>query len=308
MSPEQLSRRKAIAALSATAAVVLAGDRSANRKPAFHGRTENCAGPTYSATGPNAELYGADEGYPLPDVMEARRRGDPWEPKYRVAAFSHLDQIYPTRGVERAGTPSKFKCSTAEIYYDFRGSRFSLADYRARNAITGLLIAKDDHILFEQYQYARTDRDRFVSQSMVKSITGLLIGIAVSEGAIGSVDDTPERYVAGFRGTEYGRTPIRDLLHMSSGVDFGEGRNGGADLNRLWNDMGIAFPNTKIGTSKASRNSIGASRHGERDFTMPASNPTCWGWCFTMRSKDRRATICARRYGSRSVRKRRPDG
>jgi hypothetical protein len=97
MSPEQLSRRKAIAALSATAAVVLAGDRSANRKPAFHGRTENCAGPTYSATGPNAELYGADEGYPLPDVMEARRRGDPWEPKYRVAAFSHLDQIYPTR-------------------------------------------------------------------------------------------------------------------------------------------------------------------------------------------------------------------
>ena len=83
---------------------------------------------------------------------------------------------------------------------------------------------------------------------MVKSIVGLLIGIAIAEGAIKSVDDTPEAYVPGFRGTEYGRTPIRDLLHMSSGVDFGETRDGGRDLNRLWNGMGIAFPTTKIGT------------------------------------------------------------
>jgi len=83
---------------------------------------------------------------------------------------------------------------------------------------------------------------------MVKSMIGLLIGIAVSEGAIKSVDDTPETYVPGFRGSEYGRTPIRDLLHMSSGVDFGENRDGGRDLNRLWNDMGIAFPSTKKGT------------------------------------------------------------
>lgn len=72
---------------------------------------------------------------------------------------------------------------------------------------------------------------------MVKSITGMLIGIAISEGAIKSVDDIPETYVPGFRGTEYGGTPIRDLLHMSSGVDFGEDKEGGRDLNRLWNDM-----------------------------------------------------------------------
>jgi CubicO group peptidase (beta-lactamase class C family) len=65
----------------------------------------------------------------------------------------------------------------------------------------------------------------------------LLIGIAVSEGAIGSVNDTPDAYVPGFRGTEYGRTPIRDLLHMSSGVEFGENQHEGRDLDRLWRDM-----------------------------------------------------------------------
>lgn len=188
------------------------------------------------------------EGYPLPDVMDARRQGDPWEPKYRVAAFTHIDRIYRTRPVERAAAPWHFKCSRAEIYYDFRADRFSPLDYMSRNPVTGLLIAKDDRILFERYQYARTDRDRFVSQSMVKSIIGLLIGIAISEGAIKSVDDVAETYVSGFRGSEYGSTPIRDLLHMSSGVDFGETRDDGRDLNRLWNGMGIAFPATKIGT------------------------------------------------------------
>jgi len=72
---------------------------------------------------------------------------------------------------------------------------------------------------------------------MVKSIIGMLIGLAVSEGAIKSVDDPAQTYVPGLKGSEYGRTPIRDLLHMSSGVDFGEERDGGRGLNRLWGDM-----------------------------------------------------------------------
>ena len=90
---------------------------------------------------------------------------------------------------------------------------------------------------------------------MVKSITGLLIGIAVAEGAIKSVDDTAETYVSGFRGSEYGKTPIRDLLHMSSGVDFGEDRDGGSDLNRLWRDMVIG-PSLCSGSPKGTIGSI----------------------------------------------------
>lgn len=248
-SPCLLSRRQVVAGLAGTAACGSAAWQSAAVESALNGaRAETCVGPTFFQTGPDAALYGAAEGYPVPDVGEARLQGNPWEPKYRVGAFSHLDEIYATRRVERAATPRTFKCSTAEVYYEFRDNRFSPIDYMSRNPVTGLLIAADDRILFERYQYGRTDRDRFVSQSMVKSITGLLVGIAVSEGTIKSVDDVAESYVPGFRGSEYGRTPIRDLLHMSSGVDFGEERDGGRDLNRLWNDMGIAFPGTAKGT------------------------------------------------------------
>jgi len=228
MSREQhVSRRAALAGLAATCGAGLIRRASAEE-----------AGPNFSPTGPNAELYGAAAGYPVPNPAKARWQGNPWQPADRVGAFTHIDDIYPTRQVKRAAMPWAFRRAPAELSDSFRAE---VTGYLARNPVSGLLIAKDDQILFENYQYGRTDRDRFVSQSMVKSITGLLTGIAISEGTIKSVDDTAETYVPGFRGSEYGRTPIRDLLHMSSGVDFGEEADGGRDLNRLWLDMVAGF-------------------------------------------------------------------
>jgi CubicO group peptidase (beta-lactamase class C family) len=57
---------------------------------------------------------------------------------------------------------------------------------------------------------------------MAKTVIGLLIGIAVKDGAIRSVDDPAEVYVPGLKGSEYGRTPIKALLQMASGVTFSE--------------------------------------------------------------------------------------
>jgi CubicO group peptidase (beta-lactamase class C family) len=207
--------------------------------------TKTGVGPIFSLSGPNAELYGAADRYPIPNPTLARLQGNPYEPKYRVGAFSHFDELFPTRRIERARTPWAFKYERADIRYFYKRNQSSLTDYLSRNPVTGLLIAKDDRILFESYQYARTDRNRLISQSMAKSIMGILIGIAISEGAIKSVDDIAQTYVPGFEGTEYGKTPIRDLLHMSSGVDFGEERDGSRDLNRLWRDMVLGLGPTK---------------------------------------------------------------
>jgi CubicO group peptidase (beta-lactamase class C family) len=224
--PLAISRRTVIGGVAATCAVGMAGPTAAS--------AEEITGPVFSPSGPNAELYGAPEGYPIPNVATARRQGNPWEPRDRVGAFTHIDAIYPTRLVKRAAAPWTWKRAPAALSDPFRDR---VTGYLSRNPVTGLLVARDDQILFEHYQYGRTDRDRFVSQSMVKSITGLLIGIAVADGTIKSVDDLPEAYVPGFKGSEYGATAIRDLLHMSSGVEFGEAQENGRDLNRLWRDM-----------------------------------------------------------------------
>jgi CubicO group peptidase (beta-lactamase class C family) len=173
-------------------------------------------GPIFSNTGPDAAAYyGAAEGFPLGTLATASQM------RYLVASYSHFDELTPARIVARAGAPWSFKRSAEpEIFYSFLGKRHTIVDYLSRYPTTGLLLARDDTIVFERYQYARSDRDRFLSQSMAKTITAMLIGIAVADGAIKSIDDDVATYVAGLAGTEYGKTPIRALLHMSSGVDF----------------------------------------------------------------------------------------
>jgi CubicO group peptidase (beta-lactamase class C family) len=212
---------------------------------------EDGAGPVFSPSGPNGELYGAAEGFPIADRTLAHQPGEPHEAKYRVGAYSHFDDIYPTHRIKCAAAPWTFKRSQTDVRYYYWGNRSSVAEYLSRNPVTGLLIAKDDQILVEHYQYGRTDRDRLISQSMAKSITAMLVGIAIGEGAIKSVDDAAETYVPGFMDTEYGKTPIRDLLHMSSGVEFGETQDGQRDLNRLWIDMVLG-----LGPTKGTINSI----------------------------------------------------
>jgi CubicO group peptidase (beta-lactamase class C family) len=191
------------------------------------------AAPVYSATGPDADAYGAAEGFPLGTKATSN------QVQHLVATYSHYDEIFPARVVRHAAQPWSFRRAATElkVTYAFQSNVYSLADYLGRNPTTALLVAKDDTILFEHYQYARTDRDRFLSQSMAKTIVAMLIGIAVSEGAITSIDDVVATYVPELAGTEYGKTALRDLLHMASGVAFTETYDGKDDIARLGYDL-----------------------------------------------------------------------
>jgi CubicO group peptidase (beta-lactamase class C family) len=177
------------------------------------------AGPRYRADGKNADTYGRNEGYPACTGMAYAR-----EDRCLVWALSHFDAVFPARVIAAPKTPSVLARAASEpsIRYRFAGQTSTLDQYLGRRPVTGFLIAKGDTILVERYQYARTDRHRLTSFSMAKTITALLIGIAVKEGAIRSIDDLAEIYVPGLKGTEYGRTPIKALLQMSSGVAFSE--------------------------------------------------------------------------------------
>lgn len=191
------------------------------------------AAPVFSDTGPEAEAYGKADGFPVGTTTVIS------EQRYLVGTYSHFDEIVPTHVVARAPAPWTFRRADAEpeISYNFQTRSYGIEDYLRRNPTTGLLIAKDDTILYEHYQYARTDRDRFLSQSMAKTITSMLIGIAVSEGAIKSIDDAVAAYLPDLAGTEYGKTPLRALLHMSSGVEFREVYDGKDDIATLGRDL-----------------------------------------------------------------------
>jgi CubicO group peptidase (beta-lactamase class C family) len=187
------------------------------------------AGPRFAASGPAAEDYGVGQGYPMGD------RRTFYTIPYLVGSHSHMDAVFEGRIVRKAGTPSRLLRASAEppIRWQFQGLDLTLDDYLARNPATGLIIARDETIFVERYQYGRTDRDRFTSWSMAKTVTAMLIGIAIGEGRIRSVDDLAAAYVPALAGSEYGRTSLRHLLQMSSGVRFSEEYSGQDDVTKL---------------------------------------------------------------------------
>jgi CubicO group peptidase (beta-lactamase class C family) len=186
----------------------------------FNGFVFAQSSPVFSDTGPDAEAYGASRGYPVPPFEYPPGAGQ----DFMVGAYSHFDKVHPMRTVPKPATPSALRRVAEEIVpvYHYDGRQKAIGDYLDTHPVTGLLIARGDAILFEHYRYARSDQDRLLSNSMAKTITALLVGIAISEGAIRSVDDTAATYVPDLEGTEYGTTPLRALLHMSSGVAFRE--------------------------------------------------------------------------------------
>ena len=189
--------------------------------------------PVMSAGGPDAAAYGEAAGYPVAPFRHSVN-----DQLVMVGSYSHYDDVYPAQTVAPADAPSLLRRAPQEVAvaYSFGGQTHSLADYLARNPTTGLLIAHGDTILFEHYQYGRTEHDRFLSQSMAKTVTGMLLGIAVADGAIHSIDDPVQSYVPEWNNTELGRTPVRAFLHMASGLAFTEtydGTDDNAALGRL---------------------------------------------------------------------------
>ncbi|MFN4278215.1 MAG: serine hydrolase domain-containing protein [Ferrovibrio sp.] len=191
------------------------------------------AEPHFNPGGPDMARY-ADASGQFPPA--SRRTW--WQTSHSVDGFSRLDQILSANTVRKPETPSPWRRATGgpTITYAMQqtGSRrFSIDEYLARNPATGLLIAQGDTIHVERYQYGRTDTHRLTSFSMAKTVTALLVGLAVADGAIASIDDPAERYVPDLKDSEYGRTPIRHLLTMSSGVRFDEDYSGRDDVSRM---------------------------------------------------------------------------
>lgn len=164
-----------------------------------------------------------------------------WRTENSVDSFSRLDQILDSRLSPGAppGAASPVDRAHAEPAIRYRGAgpkgtgQFSLDEYCARNPVTGLLIAREGQVLVERYQYGRGPEHRMTSFSMAKTLTAMLTGLAVAQGKIRSIDDPAERYERGLQGTEYGRTPLRHLLTMSSGVRFREDYDGADDSSTL---------------------------------------------------------------------------
>lgn len=82
------------------------------------------------------------------------------------------------------------------------------------------LVIKNDSIIFEEYWDGYNENSLTNSFSMAKSYIGMLIGIALDEGKINSIDDPVANYLPQYK--DHPELTIKHLLTMSSGINFDE--------------------------------------------------------------------------------------
>lgn len=92
------------------------------------------------------------------------------------------------------------------------------ASWAEAQGSTALLVTHRGTLIFERYWHGDGRDTRFNPQSMSKTLTALLVGIAIDRGEISSADDPVGRYVEEWRGDPRGHITLRQLLHMASGL------------------------------------------------------------------------------------------
>jgi len=122
-------------------------------------------------------------------------------------------------GMVEKGTPIPW--AIHKNYNKVKISDSSLAHFSEFGTIAFLVI-KNDSILHEEYWDGYSDSSYSNSFSMAKSIVSLLIGCALDEGKIKSLDQPITDYIADYKGPEYEKITIKDLLTMSSGLNWDE--------------------------------------------------------------------------------------
>lgn len=94
--------------------------------------------------------------------------------------------------------------------------------YMASQRAAGLVIVQDGKVRFERYGLGFGPKGRWTSFSVAKSFTSTLVGAAIKDGFIKSLDDKVSQYIPDLKGSAYDDVSVAQLLTMSSGVRWNE--------------------------------------------------------------------------------------
>ena len=94
--------------------------------------------------------------------------------------------------------------------------------YMSEQRTAGLIIVQDGKVRLEKYGLGFSAEGRWTSFSVAKSFTSTLVGAAIKDGFIKSIDDKVSDYLLDLKGSVYDEVSIRQLLTMTSGVRWTE--------------------------------------------------------------------------------------
>lgn len=169
-------------------------------------------------------------------------------PDEMVATMSTDGGWFPSRTIARAPAASVLKRSgqgLPPLAIQDHGTSFDLYDYLSVNRVAGLMVLRDGEVVQETYSLGIGPQAMWNSCSLAKSVAATLVGVALREGAIASLDDPVTRYAP--LGGVYAQVSIRQLLHMASGIRWREAytdptsdRRQLLEIQMQWQKGGIA--------------------------------------------------------------------
>jgi CubicO group peptidase (beta-lactamase class C family) len=171
-------------------------------------------------------------------------------PDIRVNTLRNIDRLLPVRIAPRSDNPYPLPVSRVQltnVKFTYQDKPYDLFDYLALNNINGLIVLKNGQVVYETYQRGNTAKTRWMSFSVAKSITTTLLGAAVKEGYIASIDDLVVKYVPSLANSAYASVTIRQILTMTSGVKWDETyTKPTSDLRRLVRARAEQKPNAAM--------------------------------------------------------------
>ena len=139
-------------------------------------------------------------------------------------AFREMDQLFTTRSVARSGPVWELPRTdhAMDFTYSWQGHSYSAEEFLERTYTNALLVMKNGRIVTEIYRNNTTAQSRFIAWSMTKSITSILVGCALEDAYIDSLDTSISEYLPELEGGGYEGVSIRHVMQMRSGVDYEE--------------------------------------------------------------------------------------
>ena len=144
-----------------------------------------------------------------------------WSQAERSARFSRMYEIFPADRVAH-GTHVHDLPQGRALTPRWPDRSTTLARYMSQHHLAGVMVLQHGRVRLQRHAPGFGPQQRWTSFSVAKSVTSTLLGIALRQGHIHSLDDTLETYIPQLRGSAYATVTVEQLLTMTSGVRWNE--------------------------------------------------------------------------------------
>ena len=143
-----------------------------------------------------------------------------WSQDEKERRFPIMQDIFPSIKVSNGNQASPFE-KVKNITPQWKDET-TLSSYMKDNHIGGVIVIQDNKIRLEEYAQGVDEKTVWTSFSMAKSVSSMLLGVALKDGFIESLEDALQKYIPELQGYDYGKVTVRQLLTMTSGIDWNE--------------------------------------------------------------------------------------